>query len=180
MLVERILLAVIGNGVALGFNDLLSLFLNYLFALAHAVVHETPTGSSNRTNHEQHNHERANTTATLDALNRFLGAATALRRRLIERGPLALIGRLRCVICSFSRGLGLIRRLVLRAIFGLRCQGGIGALPPIDRLRCIGNLMLGSILLAIFFRVYRIDKVLTAWVHCYLVSWSFVNTPLTI
>ena len=134
------------------------------------MVHETPAGSDDCANHEQHDHERANSTAALDSLNRFLGVTTALRRRLIKRGPFALVGSLRCVVCSFRRSLDLIRSLAPRIIFGVRCRDGIGALLLVGRLRRIGNLLLGNILLAILFRVYRIDKVLTAWVHYYLVS----------
>lgn len=179
MLVERILLAVIGNGVALGLNDLFGLFLNLLFALVHAVIHKAPAGSGNRTNREQHDQQRADTAAALDALNRLFGASTALRPRLIKRRSLCLINRLRrsfvglcrCVGRSLGLALGFFVRLRRRSAFGLPLR--------LDRLRRIPNLLLGIVYL-IFVGIHRIDKVLATGVHDYFVSWSLVNTPLTI
>ena len=179
MLVERILLAVIGNGVALGLNDLFGLFLNLLFALVHAVIHKAPTGSSNRTNHEQHDQQRADTAAAFNALNRLFGASTTLRSRFIKRRPLCLITRLRrsfiglcrCVGRSLGLALGFFVRLSLHSRLGLPLR--------LDGLRHILNLLLGIAYL-IFVGIHRIDKVLATGVHDYFVSWSLVNTPLTI
>ena len=100
----------------------------------------------------------------------------------VERGVLKLSEEVEIVGLSDEKkktvvtGIEMFHKLLDYAEAG----DNIGTLLRAGRLRHIGNLLLGSVLLAIFVGIHRIDKVLATGVHDYFVSWSFVNTPLTI